>query len=354
MTTAFDPVDLAGTRLANRIVMAPMTRSRAHGPGLTHAGHRRLLRPARLGRADRHRGRPALPRRPGLPRHPGLHSPGQVAAWRTVTDAVHEAGAGSSRSSCTPAGSVTRRCSPADSTRRALAGGRQRAGVHHDGPHAFVEPHELTDGEIHATVGVFASAARNAIEAGFDGVEVHGANGYLLHQFLAPNANLRTDAWGGSVEGRIRFPWRWCARSSARSARTARGCGSPGQGVQRHRRARPEAGVHRARRRSRTARPGLSPHQRGRGAQGPDPRPAQAVQRHPHPQPGGRGAPCRPGGPGPRRGRHGRPARLRHALPRQPRPAPPPRRGRPVQHPQRATFYGGDARGYTDYPALAD
>ena len=75
----------------------------------------------------------------------------------------------------------------------------------HEGPKDFVTPHELTEAEIEETIGDFATAARNAIEAGFDGVELHGANGYLIHQFLAPSSNTRTDAWGGSPQARIRF-----------------------------------------------------------------------------------------------------------------------------------------------------
>jgi N-ethylmaleimide reductase len=75
----------------------------------------------------------------------------------------------------------------------------------HDGMQSFVKPKELTQSEIAETIQDFATAARNAMEAGFDGVEIHGANGYLIQQFLAPNANRRTDMWGGSVENRIRF-----------------------------------------------------------------------------------------------------------------------------------------------------
>jgi N-ethylmaleimide reductase len=73
------------------------------------------------------------------------------------------------------------------------------------GLQAHVTPRELSDEEIVATIGDFADAARNAITAGFDGVEVHGANGYLLHQFLSTNANRRTDRWGGSAENRARL-----------------------------------------------------------------------------------------------------------------------------------------------------
>ena len=73
------------------------------------------------------------------------------------------------------------------------------------GPLEFVTPHALDDAGIARTIADFAQAARNAIDAGFDGVELHGANGYLLHQFLATNANTRTDGWGGDVAGRIRL-----------------------------------------------------------------------------------------------------------------------------------------------------
>ncbi|MCX4749725.1 alkene reductase [Kitasatospora sp. NBC_01287] len=207
MTTAFDPIVLGGRRLASRVVMAPMTRSRAFGPGAeptelmaTYYAQRATaglivtegIQPSAVGQ--------------GYPDTPGLHTPGQVAAWRTVTDAVHREGGmifaqlmhtgRIGHPSLLPDGLV-----PVGPSAVAARG----QVFTHEGPKDYVTPKELTEAEIRQTVDDFAAAARGAIEAGFDGVELHGANGYLVHQFLAPNTNRRTDAWGGEAEGRIRF-----------------------------------------------------------------------------------------------------------------------------------------------------
>ncbi|MGW0764264.1 alkene reductase [Streptomyces sp. NPDC002676] len=207
MTTAFEPIDLGGKRLTNRVVMAPMTRSRAFGPGAeptelmaTYYAQRASaglivtegIQPSTVGQ--------------GYPDTPGLHTSGQVEAWRTVTDAVHREGGvifaqlmhtgRIGHPSLLPDGLV-----PVGPS--AVAAGGQV--FTHEGPKEFVTPKELSEAEIRQTIADFADAARNAIEAGFDGVEIHGANGYLIHQFLAPNTNRRTDAWGGTTEGRIRF-----------------------------------------------------------------------------------------------------------------------------------------------------
>lgn len=207
MTTAFDPIDLSGTQLGNRIAMAPMTRSRAHGEGLTvtdstveYYGQRASagliitegIQPSVVGQ--------------GYPDTPGLHSAEQVAAWRKVTDAVHAKG-GKIFAQIMHAGRIGHPVLFPDGQVSVAPSAVAAAGqlFTHEGPKDFIAPRELSGDEVRAVVGEFVEASRNAIEAGFDGVELHGANGYLIHQFLAPNTNLRTDEWGGSVENRIRF-----------------------------------------------------------------------------------------------------------------------------------------------------
>ncbi|MGI5399830.1 alkene reductase [Streptomyces sp. CA-135486] len=208
MTTAFDPIDLAGTQLANRIAMAPMTRSRAYGDGLTvtdstveYYGQRASaglivtegIQPSVVGQ--------------GYPDTPGLHTAEQVAAWRKVTDAVHAKG-GKIFAQIMHAGRIGHPVLWPDQELLSVAPSAVAAAGQlftHEGPKDFIAPRELTAAEIPGIVDDFVEAARNAVEAGFDGVELHGANGYLIHQFLAPNTNRRTDEWGGSVENRIRF-----------------------------------------------------------------------------------------------------------------------------------------------------
>ncbi|MFD9416649.1 alkene reductase [Streptomyces goshikiensis] len=207
MTTAFDPIVLGGRRLASRIVMAPMTRSRAFGPGAepTELMATYYAQRAAAGLIVTEGIQPS-PVGQGYPDTPGLHTAGQVAAWRSVTDAVHSEGGvifaqlmhtgRIGHPSLLPDGLVPVAPSAVAANGRVFT---------HEGPKDYVTPKELSEAEIRQTVADFATAARNAIEAGFDGVEIHGANGYLIHQFLAPNTNRRTDAWGGDTEGRIRF-----------------------------------------------------------------------------------------------------------------------------------------------------
>ena len=206
MTTAYDPIDLSGTSLANRIAMAPMTRSRAgEGGAPTDLTVEYYAQRASAGLIITEGIQPSAIGQ-GYPDTPGLHSAEQIAAWRRVTDAVHAAGgrifaqlmhAGRiGHPSLLPEGLVNVGASSVPAQGQVYT---------HEGPLDFVAPRELTGDEVRATVGEFVTAARGAVEAGFDGVELHGANGYLIHQFLAPGSNHRTDEWGGSVENRIRF-----------------------------------------------------------------------------------------------------------------------------------------------------
>lgn len=207
MTTAFDPVDLAGLRLRNRVAMAPMTRSRAYGPGLspTDATAEYYAQRASAGLIITEGTQPS-PVGQGYPDTPGLHSQEQTTAWRKVTDAVHAAGGRIfvqlmhtgriGHPSVLPDGLVPVGPSPVAAKGQVYTA---------DGPKDFVVPRELDEEAIRATIADHVAAARNAIAAGFDGVEVHGANGYLVHQFLAPDANVRTDSWGGDPERRARF-----------------------------------------------------------------------------------------------------------------------------------------------------
>ncbi|MFB7513174.1 alkene reductase [Streptomyces sp. NPDC056144] len=205
MGTSFTPYDLAGTRLANRIAMAPMTRSRAYGPGQspTELTATYYVQRASAGLIITEGTQPSVVGQ-GYPSTPGIHSEEQIAAWRKVTEAVHAEGGviflqlmhtgrigHPSLTGLTPVGPSAVKAAGQVYTE--------------DGPQDFVTPHELTEPEITETIADLVAAARNAVEAGFDGVELHGANGYLIHQFLAPNTNRRTDAWGGDPGRRIRF-----------------------------------------------------------------------------------------------------------------------------------------------------
>ena len=207
MTTAFDPIRIGRSTLRNRIVMSPMTRSRAYGPGQSptplmatyyaqRAGAGLIVsegvQPSAIGQ--------------GYPDTPGLHSPTQVDGWRAVTDAVHAAG-GVIYAQLMHTGRIGH---PANSPVRATPVGPspvQAAGqmFTHEGMQSFVVPEPLTAQGVQDTIADFAAAAENAVAAGFDGVELHGANGYLLHQFLSTNANQRDDEWGGSPENRVRL-----------------------------------------------------------------------------------------------------------------------------------------------------
>jgi N-ethylmaleimide reductase len=205
--SAFDSFRLGPIELRNRVVMAPMTRSRAYGPGATPTELMTTYyaQRASAGLIVTEGIQPSVVGQ-GYPDTPGLHSAEQVVAWRAVTDGVHAAG-GRIFAQLMHAGRVSDPALLPDNLSVVGPSEVSAAGqiYTHAGMKPFVTPHALADSEVTDTIADFAHAARNAIAAGFDGVELHGANGYLIQQFLSTSSNVRSDAWGGSIEGRNRF-----------------------------------------------------------------------------------------------------------------------------------------------------
>ncbi|MGH3164598.1 MAG: alkene reductase [Trebonia sp.] len=206
MTTAFDPFDLGGLALANRIVMSPMTRSRAVGQAPTPLMAEYYAQRTSAGLIITEGTQPSAVGQ-GYLNTPGLHNDQQVAGWRQVTDAVHARG-GKIFAQLMHTGRVGHASFLPDGvTHVAPSALPAKISVFTgDGMRPSADPVALDEDGIQATIADFARAARLAMTAGFDGVELHGANGYLLHQFLATNSNQREDRWGGDAENRIQFP----------------------------------------------------------------------------------------------------------------------------------------------------
>lgn len=207
MPLAFDPITLGDRKLKNRVVMSPMTRSRAYGPenSPTDDVTTYYAQRAGAGLIVTEGTQPNVIGQ-GYPNTPGLHSDVQIAAWRKVTDAVHANG-GVIFAQLMHTGRIGHPANYSDPRTPVGPSPVRAAGqiFTAEGMRDYVVPRELTSVEVEQTIADFVSAARNATAAGFDGVELHGANGYLLHQFLSTNANRRTDAWGGAPENRARL-----------------------------------------------------------------------------------------------------------------------------------------------------
>jgi NADPH2 dehydrogenase len=198
-STLFKPLQVGNTKLQHRIALAPLTRFRAddaHAPLPLVADYysQRACVPGTLLVTE---GTFISPRASGYPNAPGIWTADQIAAWRTVTDAVHKTH-GSIWLQLWALGRVA----PPPVLE---AQGLKVSGASAIALEPFPAPTPLTEDEIRSYVDDYAQAARNAVEAGFDGVEIHGANGYLIDQFIQDMSNQRTDAWGGSVEKRARF-----------------------------------------------------------------------------------------------------------------------------------------------------
>src|ERR1044071_5410101 len=206
MTTLFDPLRVGDIELDNRIVMAPMTRSRADDRG---------VQPAFVAEYYRQRASAGLiiteatnvsPLAKGYVRTPGIYTAEQAESWRPVAEAVHARGGRVFMQIFHTGRIALPDFLPEGAQPLAPSAVRAKGQNYTDaGMKEFVTPREITVEEIAQTVKDFAAAAANAVGAGFDGVERHAASGYLVQQFLSTNVNLRTDEYGGSIENRARF-----------------------------------------------------------------------------------------------------------------------------------------------------
>ncbi|WP_226004469.1 NADH:flavin oxidoreductase [Natrinema salinisoli] len=204
----FDAVDLGDETLANRVGLAPMTRTSATEDGRATAEMARYY--AKFARGGfsvliTEGTHPDDAHSQGYDNQPGLATDEHVAAWRRVTDAVHEEGA-PIFAQLMHAGALSQGNRYTDETVGPSAvqpKGEQLEMYGGDGE--FPEPRELTSDDIDDVIEGFVAAAERAVKANFDGVEVHGANGYVLDQFLTTYTNRRDDEYGGDVENRIRL-----------------------------------------------------------------------------------------------------------------------------------------------------
>ena len=205
----FQPLGLGPYALSHRAVMAPLTRMRATRPGnvpnalnAAYYGQRASAGGLIIAEATQ-----VMPSGQGMPATPGIHTAEQVQGWKSVTEAVHAKGGRIflqlwhvgriSHSSHQPNGAL-----PIAPSAIAASGSAMRSDFSRV---PFETPRAMTSEEIPALIEAYAQAARNALQAGFDGVEVHAANGYLLEQFMQSRTNQRTDAYGGSIANRVRL-----------------------------------------------------------------------------------------------------------------------------------------------------
>jgi 2,4-dienoyl-CoA reductase-like NADH-dependent reductase (Old Yellow Enzyme family) len=206
MTTLFDPIKVGSLELPNRIIMAPLTRSRAAGAGRVPNA---LMAEYYVQRASAGliltEATSVTPMGVGYADTPGIWSDEQVAGWKLVTDAVHKAG-GRIFLQLWHVGRISDPLFLNGELPVAPSAIQPQGHVSLVRPQtAYVTPRALALEEIPGIVAAFRKGAQNAKQAGFDGVEIHGANGYLLDQFLQDGTNRRTDAYGGSVENRARL-----------------------------------------------------------------------------------------------------------------------------------------------------
>lgn len=216
-TTVFSSYKLGRITLANRVVMSPMTRSRAIGNVANELIATYYAQRSEAGLIITEGTAPS-PNGLGYSRIPGLFNAEHVAGWKKVTDAVHAAGSRIFVQIMHTGRVAHPENLPTGARLLAPSAIAWEGKMWVDGKGQLPVPvaEAMTAEDVEQALDEFVHSADLAIEAGFDGVELHGANGYLIEQFLNTAANQRTDKWGGSVENRIRFPVELAKRIAAR------------------------------------------------------------------------------------------------------------------------------------------
>lgn len=205
-THLFTPIQLGAYTLPNRMVMAPLTRNRAgEGNVPTELMAEYYVQRASAGLIITE-ATPISPQGIGYPSTPGIYSADQIQGWRRITEAVHQAG-GRIFLQLWHVGRISHPSLQPDGARPVAPSAIAPAGeaMTDEGAQPFVTPRALETDEVPGLVEDYRQAAQNALDAGFDGVEIHAANGYLLDQFLRDGTNQRSDSYGGSVENRARL-----------------------------------------------------------------------------------------------------------------------------------------------------
>jgi N-ethylmaleimide reductase len=206
MSILYTPTTLGPIALQNHMVMAPMTRSRANGniPNALMVEYYAQRSTVGLIITE---GTSSSPNGLGYPRIPGIFSADQIDGWKAIVEAVHNKG-GKIFLQLMHCGRISHPLNMPEGARMIAPSAVAASGEMYtdaEGLKPFPVPQAMSLEDIRVTVAEYAEAASNAVSAGFDGVELHGANGYLLEQFLRPNSNLRSDHYGGSLENRARF-----------------------------------------------------------------------------------------------------------------------------------------------------
>lgn len=202
----FAPLNVGQMELPNRIVLAPLTRNRAGEGNVPSEMSIEYYRQRATGGLLITEASQISPQGVGYPATPGIYSEDQIHGWKKITDAVHAEG-GQIYLQLWHVGRVSHPSMQPDNQLPVAPSAIQAAGeaVTYEGMKPFVTPRALEVNEIAEIVTQYAKAANNAMKAGFDGVEIHGANGYLIDQFLRDGTNQRTDQYGGSLENRVRL-----------------------------------------------------------------------------------------------------------------------------------------------------